>query len=84
MEEKSKKPFVSEKNRLSRFLLAHEHINVSIDEWKCVALNPIEKLWDELNSLTKDRRSKNENEHFEVLKNGLYASNHQRILASVH
>ena len=46
---------------------------MSNDEWKCVALNPIENLWAELNCLTKDGKSKNENELFEALKNGLKA-----------
>ena len=73
MEEKSKKPLVSEKKCLLRLLIAREHISVSTDEWKCVVLNHTEKLWTELNCLTKDRQSKNENELFEVVKNGLQA-----------
>ena len=32
--------------------------------------NPIENLWAELNRLTKDRKPKNENELFEILKSG--------------
>ena len=68
---------MSEKNRLSRLSFAREHISVSIDEWKCVVLNPIENLWAELNCLTKDRKSKNENELFEVFKNGLQAITEQ-------
>ena len=56
----SKKQFVSEKNRLWRLSFARKHITGSVDEWKCVVLNPIENLWTELNCLTKDWRSKNE------------------------
>ena len=40
----SKKPFVSEKNRLSRLLFARERVSLSIDEWKSIVLNPIENL----------------------------------------
>ena len=33
-------------------------------------LNPIEKSWAELNRLTTQRKPKNEDERFEILKNG--------------
>ena len=33
-------------------------------------LNPIENLWAELNRITKDRKPKNEDELFEILKSG--------------
>ena len=58
----SKKPFVSEKNRLSRLSFAREHISGNIDEQEWVFSNPIETLSAEL---------ENENGLFAVIKNGL-------------
>ena len=68
---KSKKPFVSEKNHLPRLSFACEHISENIDEWKWVLLNSNENLRAELLWLTKDRKLKNGNELFAVIKNGL-------------
>ena len=71
---------MSEKNRLSRLSFAREHVSVSIDKRKCVVLERIENLWAELSSLTKDRKSKNEIEFFEVVKNGLQTTTEEFLL----
>ena len=52
---------------------ADANVSGSVHEWKCIVLNPIANLSAELNCLTKDRKPKNINKLFEVLKKGLQA-----------